>query len=132
VGFVLNRRQPIFLWSLFKRESSILINRPVDEMSWPTSRNAKVIRHIVPFKMSNLHYNRWEVGQLLKMTINPPLEVHPLGYGWIYKILSYQNPIWSYNKEFPNLHLFGFCNNEFQFVRLVRKQVHCKHMYYVL
>jgi hypothetical protein len=33
--FVLNNRQLIFPQSLFKGESSIPINRSVDEMSWP-------------------------------------------------------------------------------------------------
>jgi hypothetical protein len=56
-GFVLNRQQPIFLQSLFGGEGSIPINRLVDEMLWPTSRNGKVVRHTLPFKMSNLHYN---------------------------------------------------------------------------
>jgi hypothetical protein len=63
----------------------------MDEMSWPTTRNGTVVCRVVPFKMSNLHYNQWEVGQLLKTTINPPLKVPPLGYGRIYQILSSQN-----------------------------------------
>ncbi len=61
-------------------------------MSWPTSLNGKVVCHKIPFNMSNLHYNRWEAGQLLEVTINPPLEVPPLGYGRIYKIMFGQNP----------------------------------------
>jgi hypothetical protein len=89
--FVLNRWQSIFLRSLFGGKSSILINRPMNEMSWPTSCNGKVVCRIVPFKMLNLHYNRWEVGWFLEMTINPPLEVPLLGYGWIYRILFGQN-----------------------------------------
>ncbi len=91
VGFVLNRKWPIFLQSLFGGESSILINRIVDEMWWPTSPNGKVVCHKVPFKMSNLHYNRWEAGQLLEATINPSLEVPLPRYGQIYKIVSSQN-----------------------------------------
>jgi hypothetical protein len=55
-------------------------------MPWPTSCKGKVVYHIVPFKMSNLHYNWWEAGQLLKATISPPLEVPPPRYGQIYKI----------------------------------------------
>jgi len=74
VRFVMNKRQPIFPRSLFEGESSIFINRPMDEMSWPTSRNGKVICCTMPFKMSNLHYNWWEFGQLLKAIINSPLE----------------------------------------------------------
>ncbi len=42
--------------------------------------------------MSNLHYNWWEVGQFFEAIINPPLEVPPLRYGRIYKILFDQNP----------------------------------------
>ncbi len=61
-------------------------------MAWPTSRNGKVVHCIIPFKMSNLHYNRWEVGRLFEMIINPPLEVPLLGYGQIYKIMFGQNP----------------------------------------
>jgi hypothetical protein len=41
-------------------------------MLWPTTRNGKVVCQIMPFKMSNLHYNWWEVGQLLEEIINPP------------------------------------------------------------
>jgi hypothetical protein len=37
--FVLNKGQSIFPQILFEKESSILINRPMDEMSWPTSHN---------------------------------------------------------------------------------------------
>jgi hypothetical protein len=55
--FVLNKQQLMFPQSLFGGESSIPINRLVDEMSWPTSHNGKVIHHMMPFKMSNLHYN---------------------------------------------------------------------------
>ncbi len=65
----------MFPQSLFRGESSIPINRPLDEMSWSTSRNGKAIRCTMPFKMLNLHYNQWEVNQLLEGTINPPLEV---------------------------------------------------------
>jgi hypothetical protein len=64
----------------------------VDEMSWPTSCNGKVVHHTMLFNMSNLHYNWWETRQLLEAIINPPLEVPPNGYGWIYKILFGQNP----------------------------------------
>jgi hypothetical protein len=57
-GFVLNRRQPIFPRSLFGGESSIPLNRLVDEMSWSTSCNGKAVCCTLPFKMSNLHYNQ--------------------------------------------------------------------------
>jgi len=54
VGFVLNKQQPIFFQNLFGKESSILINRPVDEMLRPTTLSGKAIRWIM---MSNLYYN---------------------------------------------------------------------------
>jgi hypothetical protein len=57
VRFILNKWQSMFPQSLFKRESSILINKLVDEMLWPTSHNGKFVHSIVLFKMSNLHYN---------------------------------------------------------------------------
>jgi hypothetical protein len=82
----------MFPRSLFGKENSIFINRIVDEMSWPTSRNGKVIHCTMPFKMSNLHYNWWEASRFFETTINPPLEVPLLGYGKIYKILFGQNP----------------------------------------
>jgi hypothetical protein len=82
----------MFPRSLFGRENSIFINRLMDEMSWPTSRNGKVIHCIMPFKMSNLHYNWWEASRIFETTINPPLEVPFLRYGKIYKILFGQNP----------------------------------------
>jgi hypothetical protein len=92
VGFVLNKQRLIFPQSLFGGESSIPINRLVDEMLWPTSPNGKVVCRRVPSKMSNLHYNRWEAFNFLKATINPSLEVPLPRYGWIYKIMSGQNP----------------------------------------
>jgi hypothetical protein len=76
--FVLNKQHLMFPQSLFEGKNSIPINRPLDEMSWPTSHNCNAIHRTVPFKMLNLHYNQWEVGQLLETTINPPLEVPPL------------------------------------------------------
>ncbi len=81
VAFVLKRWQLIFPRSLFGGESPTPINRLVDEMSWPTSRNGKVVCHKMPFKMSNIHYNWWEASQLFEATINPSLEVPLPGYG---------------------------------------------------
>ncbi len=90
--FVLNNWQSMFLRSLFKKENFIPINRLMDEMSWPTSHNGKSIRCMVPFKMSNLHYNRWEASRFLEVIINSPLEVPLCRYGRIYKIIPSQNP----------------------------------------
>jgi hypothetical protein len=136
VGFVLNRWQPICPRNLFKGENSIPINRLVDEMSRPTSHYGKVVRHIVPFKMSKLYYNQWEVGQFLEATINPPLEVPPLGYGQIYKILSSQKPNKKqYEVTIGNLPICSCLD----FVEMISnslgrrgKWVPYKHMYYVL
>jgi hypothetical protein len=64
----------------------------MDEMSWPTSCNGKVVCCTMPFNVWNIHYNWWEDNQLLEMIINPPLEVPPPRYGQIYKILFDQNP----------------------------------------
>jgi len=108
----------------------------MDEMLWPTSRNGKVIHHKMPFKMSNLHYNRWEVAWLLEATINPPLDVPPPRYGWIYKILFGQNP----NKKQYEVTIGNFlaCIS-LDFVTMISnslrwwgKWVPYKHMYYVL
>jgi hypothetical protein len=138
VRFVLIRWQSIFPRSLFRRQSSISINRLVDEMSWPTLRNGQVIHHIVPFKVSNLHYNWWEVGWLFKVTINPPLENPLLRYGWIYKILFGQNPqknkkikIKSYNR-FPTCTCLDFITMISNSLGRQGKWVPCKRMYYVL
>ncbi len=53
----MNKRQMIYPQSLFGRDNSIPINRPMDDMSWPTSHNGKVVHRTLPFKMSNLYYN---------------------------------------------------------------------------
>jgi len=82
----------IFFQSLFKGERSILINRLVDEMLWPTTCISKAVCQTIPFKMSNLHCNWWEASWLLEANVNPLLKVPSLGYGQIYKILSSQNP----------------------------------------
>jgi hypothetical protein len=91
---------------------------------------------MVLFKMSNLHYNRWEAGQLLKRTINPPLEVPLLGYGRMYEILYGQNPNKKQYevtiKKLPNLHLFRFVAIMSNSLSRQGKWVPCKHMYYVL
>jgi len=105
-------------------------------MSWPTSHNGKVVRCTMPFKMSNLHYNRWEADQLLEATINPPLEVPLLGYGRIYKILSGQNlKKKCYGIIIGNFSIYTCLD----FVAMISnslgwqgKWVPCKHMYYVL
>jgi hypothetical protein len=114
---------------------SILINRLVDEMLWPTSHNAKVVRHIVPFKLSNLHYNWSKAGWLLEAIVNPPLEVPPPRYGWIYKILFDQNP----NKKQYEATIGNFLGcTSLDFVAMTSnllgwwgKWVPYKHMYYV-
>jgi hypothetical protein len=66
--FFLNKR-PICPQNLVRGEIYIPINR---EMLWPTTYNGEVVCQIMSFKMSNLHYNRWEVGRLLEEIINPP------------------------------------------------------------
>ncbi len=46
--------------TLFGGESSIPINRPMDEMSWPTSCNGKVVHHTMPSSLQNegaFHYS---------------------------------------------------------------------------
>jgi len=78
VRFVFNKRQPIFFRNIFGEKNAILINRLVDEMSWPTTSSGKAIRWIM---MSNLYYNQWEVDQFLEAIINTPLEVPLLGHG---------------------------------------------------
>ncbi len=41
-------------------------------MTW----NGKTIRWTMLVKMSNPHYNWWEVGSFLEMIMKPMLEVH--------------------------------------------------------
>jgi hypothetical protein len=126
----------MFLWSLFRKENSIPINRLMDEMLWPTSHNGKAICCMVPFKVSNLHYNWWEASWLLEVIINPPLEVPLPRYGRIYKILPSQNP----NKKqyeitignFLACTCLDFVAMMFNSLHWQGKWVHYKHMYYVL
>jgi hypothetical protein len=123
-------------WSLFRGESSIPINRPVDEMSWPTSCNGKVVHQMVPFKLSNPHYNLWEASWLFEVTINSPLKVSPPEYGWTHKILFCQNR----NKKqyevtignFPTCTCLNFVTMMSNLLGWQRKWVPFKHMYYVL
>ncbi len=136
MGFVLNRQRLIFAQSLFRGESSIPINRLVDEMSWPTSHDGKVVCCRVPFKMSNLHYNQWEDGQLLEAIINPSLEAPLPRYGRIYKIMFGQNPKKKQYEITIRNFLACIC---LDFVTMIysslgqrRKWVPCKHIYYVL
>jgi hypothetical protein len=132
----LNNWQLMFLQSRFKNENSIPINRPMHEMSWPTSHNGKAIHSMVPFKMLNLYYNRWGTSRLLETILSPPLEVPPPIYGWIYKILFGQNP----NKKQYEIIIGNFlaCTC-LDFVTMMSsllgwrgKWVPYKHMYYVL
>jgi hypothetical protein len=81
VDFVLNKQQPIHLQSLFGGKNFVPINQPTNAMSWPIIQNGKVVRPTMPFKMSKLHYNWWEGGQLFETTINPPLKVPTPQYG---------------------------------------------------
>jgi hypothetical protein len=126
----------MFFWNLFVGENSIFINRSLDEMLWPTSYNGKDVHRTMLFKMSNLHYNQWEVGRLLEVTVNPPFEGSPLGYGWIYKILFSQIP----NKIQYEVTIGNFlaCTC-LDFITMMssslgwwKKWVPCKHVYYVL
>jgi hypothetical protein len=90
----------------------------------------------MPFKMSNLHYNWWEASWLLETTINPPLEVPPPKYRWIYKILFCQNP----NKKqyeitignFPTCICMDFVVMMSSLLGWWGKWVPYKHMYYIL
>jgi hypothetical protein len=127
----------IFLWSLFGGETSIPINRLVDEMSWPTTHNGKVVRWTIPFKMSNLHYNQWEVGWVFEATINPPLKVLLHGYGRIYKIIFGQNPPQKKYEitigNFPTCICLDFVIMISSLLGWARgKWAPCKHMYCVL
>jgi len=105
-------------------------------MLQPTSHNGKDVHHTMSFKMSNLHYNWWEVRRLFEAIINPPLEVPHPRYGWIYKILSGQNPnIKQYEVRIMNFSIY-IC---LDFVAMIsnllgwqRKWVPYKYMYYVV
>jgi len=123
-----------FPLSLFGRENSIPMNRPMDDMSWPTSCNGKAICRIVPFNMSNLHYNQWEVGRILESIIDSPLGAPLLRQ--IYKILFSQSP----NKKqyeiitwnFPTCTCLDFVAMMSSLLGWQGKWVPCKHIYYVL
>ncbi len=105
-------------------------------MLWPTSRNGKVVCHMVPFKMSNLHYNLCEAGRLLEAIVNPSLEVPSPRYGQVFKILSSQNP----NKNQYEVTIGNFLAYTcLDFVKMMfnslgwqGKWVPYKHIYYVL
>jgi len=53
------------------------------------------------------------------VTFKSPLGVLALEYGQMYKILCGEisnKRQYGYNKEFPNLHLHGFFNNDFKLI----------------
>jgi hypothetical protein len=64
----------------------------------------------MPFKMSNMHYNWWETGQLFEAIVNPPLEVLDFGYGQIYKTS------------------FGNTLNNMQYVVTIRNFIACIYL----
>ncbi len=81
LGFVLNKQLHILLRSLFGGEGFVPINCSFKEMAWPTTQNGKIIKQTMFFEMSKLHYNKWEVSQLLEVVVNSLLEVFALRYG---------------------------------------------------
>jgi len=133
VGFDLNRQHPIFPRSLFGGEIYIPINRLVDEMLWPTSCNGKFVHCIEPFKMSNPHYNLWEVGWLLETTINPPLDVLNMDKSIIFcMVKSKQKKYEVTTGNFLACTCLDFVKMISSLLGRWRKWVPYKHMYYVL
>ncbi len=105
-------------------------------MSWHTTHNGKTIQLTIPFKMSKQHYNQWEVGRLLEAIVNPPLEVHVLGYGWIYNILFSAPENRRQNEVtigyFPNCNCLDFLGIVVSLLGQWGKWMPCKYLYYVL
>jgi hypothetical protein len=107
----------------------------VDEMLWPTSCNVKAIYWIIPFKMSNLHYNQWEAGQLLEVIINPPLEVSLLDMDKFIRLYLAKIQTKKYEVtigNFPACICLDFVVTISNLLGQRGKWVPCKHMYYVL
>ncbi len=53
-----------------------------------TSPDKNELRLHRTFELSIIQENKWEVGQALEATLLIPLTIPPLGYGWIYYLLS--------------------------------------------
>jgi hypothetical protein len=86
-------------WTLFRGEPSTSRNfqvpstftpnviRPTDANSWPTFHCGKKVRRPLVFKLTQQHTNNWDASKLFSPSTSLPLiDVHPLGYGWIYII----------------------------------------------
>jgi hypothetical protein len=130
--FDLNKQQPIFPQNIFKAENCILINR---EMLWPTTRNGKVVCQIIHSRCQIYTTIDQRLADFLKKLLTHHLEVPPLGYGQINKILSSQNP----NKRQFEIIIKNFLACTYlDFVTMISnylrqgKWVPCKHMYYFL
>ncbi len=78
----------------------------------------------------------WKVGHSVEVSILPPMEVPPFGYGQIYKIIprltrpikQYEATIW----EFPTCPCLDFIKMMANFLGNCGKWAHCKHVYFIL
>lgn len=91
---------------------------------------------MIPFKMSKQHYIQWEVGCLLEVIVNPPLEVHAPRYGWIYNILFNALENRKQNEVtigyFPNCTCLDFLGIVVSLLGQWGKLMPYKYLYYVL
>jgi hypothetical protein len=112
------------------------VYKPLDFNVWPKSRNGKKTCRPNMLKLSSLQENKWEVGQALEATLWTPITFPPLGYGWIYCLLSrppknckqYEIIISDY-LAYNGMDLFSM-----MFVSLDEwgSCVQCKQLYYIL
>jgi hypothetical protein len=100
------------------------------------TRNWKKICCPKTFKLSIIQENKWEVGQALEATLLIPLTIPPLGYGWIYYLLS--RPLKNH-KQYEiiiNGYLAYNCMDFFSMMSMSfggqGPWVQSKHLYYIL
>jgi len=124
------------LQNLFGDGTSTHFYKPLDPNAWPKSRNGKKIYHLNMFKLSILQENKWEVGWTLEATLLIPSNIPPLGYRWIYHLLSgspknrkqYEVTI----NDYPTCNCMDFSSVMVTYLNKRGLWVPCKHLYYIL
>ncbi len=101
--------------------------------SWPTFRCGKKVKRPWMFKLMQQHTNNRDVGKMFIPSSGlPPIDVQPLGYGWIYNIFCghkcFDVTIGNYSCCFciyfiiMSITSLGGCG----------AWVQCKHLYHIL
>jgi hypothetical protein len=107
--------------------------KSVDLACWPMIHGGKKVRWPSKLNLTQQYTNIWEARKLFSVcTVFLPVDVLPLGYGWIYNVFSNEKRYHVIMGNYPSCSSLNFVTMAAHSLGGCGAWVQCKHIYHVL